>query len=128
MYPTNIPRPENNLGEPAKTKLKSKQTRTRGKSKTPAGWKLSNEDQARVDLLERRKKSFAELYGPSGVSGVPAATRASVLRVRSVPADPSDAEIEAAYAKLEELVDRRNAARELKPQVVLVVGAVPDLA
>ena len=81
-----------------------------------------------MDLLERRKKSFAELYGPSGVSGVPAATRASVLRVRSIPADPSDAEIEAAYAKLEELVDRRNAARELKPQVVLVVGAVPDLA
>ena len=80
-----------------------------------------------MDLLERRKKSFAELYGPSGVSSVPAATRASVLRVRSIPADPSDAEIEAAYGKLELLVDRRNAARELEPQIVLV-GTVPDLA
>ena len=33
MYPTNIPRPENNSREPAKTKFKPKQTRTREKSK-----------------------------------------------------------------------------------------------
>ena len=63
----------------------------------------------------------------AGVSGGPASTRASVLRVRSIPADPSDAEIEAAYGKLEVLVDRRNAARDLEPQIVLV-GTVPDLA
>ena len=37
----------------------------------------------------------------AGVSGGPGPTRASVLRVRSIPADPSDAEIEAAYGKLD---------------------------
>ena len=44
--------------------------RTRAKAKNPAGWKLSKEDQARVELLANRKKSFAELYGPEA-SDVP---------------------------------------------------------